>query len=480
MWKHLRQLTKESVIYGFSGAMTAIVSMVLVPLYTKTFRPEQYGVIDLVTSTMNVLTIFAVLGLDNSAHRWYWQHEDEHERRRTIATWAWTNIVTNTTLGALVFALAPQVASLLSSSATNADFFRLGALTLPLGALAIVTSGWLRMRRKPYMAVAFTVTTSLAIVGFSVLFVKALHWGLHGVMWGLVAGDIAVTLMGLWLLRDVLRPGQFDSSRLPEMLRYSMPLLPAALAGWAITGAARYFVLYLTGAEGQHNVGVYAVGSKVATVAFLVTVAFQTAWGPFAMSLHKRPEARRVYAGAMVLYVWVMCLLATAITLFAPEILHLIAKPEYYGAEPVVGLLAFSFIFIGLKFISSIGLNIVKDTRPIGLSVSLAFIAFAAFAAILVPRFGIAGAALSTLLSQALIPLYLFWRAQHEYPVPYRFGTAALIMFIAALASWIGYSAGLHGWQGALLKAGLLAVVAVTGLLLRDSLHTVEDVVTTA
>jgi O-antigen/teichoic acid export membrane protein len=480
MWKHLRQLTKESVIYGFSGAMTAIVGIVLVPLYTKTFAPEQYGIIDIVTSTMNVLTILAVLGLDNSAHRWYWQHDDEQERRRTVATWAWSNIATNTFVGALIFAFAPVIARLLSSSVANADYFRLGALTLPLGALAIVTSGWLRMRRQPYLAVVFTVTTNLAIVAMSILFVKFLHWGLHGVMWGLIAGDVAVTLMGLWLLRDVLRPGLFDSALLPEMLRYSMPLLPAALAGWAITGAGRYFLLYLTGTQGQHNVGLYAAGSKVATIAFLVTVAFQTAWGPFAMSLHKRVEAQQVYAGAMLLYVWVMGLLATAITLFARDILRVVTKPEYFSAEPVIGLLAFSFIFIGLKFISSIGLNIVKDTRPIGLAVSIAFIAFVGFALVLVPRYGIVGAALSTLLSQALIPLYLFQRAQRQYPVPYKFGTAGLILFIAALASWIGYSAGLHGWQGALLKLGLLAVVALTGLLLRDSAHTVEDAVAAA
>ena len=192
------------------------------------------------------------------------------------------------------------------------------------------------------------------------------------------------------------------------------------------------------------------------------------------MSLHKRAEAQQVYAGALLLYVWVMGLVATALTLVAPEVLHLISKPEYAAAASVVGLLAFSFIFIGLKFIAAIGLNIVKDTRPIGLAVSLAFIAFVVLSTLLVPRYGIVGAALSTLVSQALIPVYLFWRAQHAYPVPYRFGSAALVLLVAGLASYIGSSVQLAGWQAALLKVGLLMVVAATGLLLRGHPQTVD------
>lgn len=478
MWKHLRQLTKESVIYGFSGAFAAVVQLVLVPLYTNTLKDSgEYGVVNLVLSTMNVLTIVAVLGLDNSAHRWYWQHEEQHDRLRTVGTWALTNIVTNTLIGVLVFLAAPLLTAAFKLPAVDADYFRIGALTLPLGALAIVTTGWLRMRRMPLPAVAFTVTSNLAIVAFSILFVAKLGWGVRGVLWAMVAGDMAVTLMGLWLLRSVLRPAMFDRSRLGEMLHYSLPLLPAALAGWSITGAGQYFIQHY---YGESQVGLFAVGSKIATVAFVVTVAFQTAWGPFAMSLHKRAEAKQVYAGAMLLYVWVMCLLATLLTLFAHDLVRIISKPDYFGAESVVGLLVFSFIFIGLKFIAAIGLNIVKDTRPIGIAVTASGAIFIGLCVLLVPRYGIVGAALSTLLSQALIPLYLFHRAQREYPVPYRFGTATLILFIAALASWIGYSAPVAGWQGVLLKVGLLAVVAVTGLLLRDSAHTVEDAMAAA
>jgi O-antigen/teichoic acid export membrane protein len=114
------------------------------------------------------------------------------------------------------------------------------------------------------------------------------------------------------------------------------------------------------------------------------------------------------------------------------------------------------------------------------LAVSVAFGVFVVLAALLVPRFGIAGAALATLLSQALVPLYLFHRAQRVYPVPYRFGSAALILCIAALASYIGYSVQPAGWTGWLLKAGLLAVVAAGGLLLRGSARVVEDAVTAA
>jgi O-antigen/teichoic acid export membrane protein len=77
----LRTLFSDSVIYGLSGVISRFIGIFLVPVYTRLFTPEDYGVLSLVGSSLAVVSIFVGLGLDNSAHRWFWDTKDEQDRQ---------------------------------------------------------------------------------------------------------------------------------------------------------------------------------------------------------------------------------------------------------------------------------------------------------------------------------------------------------------------------------------------------------------
>ncbi|MBI3787137.1 MAG: oligosaccharide flippase family protein, partial [Ignavibacteriales bacterium] len=50
----LKQLTKESLVYGLSAVATRFINIVMIPLYTRVFSPEDYGVMSLVITTMTI------------------------------------------------------------------------------------------------------------------------------------------------------------------------------------------------------------------------------------------------------------------------------------------------------------------------------------------------------------------------------------------------------------------------------------------
>jgi O-antigen/teichoic acid export membrane protein len=232
---------------------------------------------------MNVLTLVAVLALDNSAHRWYWGSESEEDRRSTVATWAWANFATTTLVTLLIWVLAPWLAERISGDSAYAPLYRIASLTLPLGVLGLVTTGWLRMRRQPRLAVSFTIGTSLLTLALVFLFVLVLRQGILGVLYAQALAAVGITIAGALILRDAIAPVRFELPRLREMLQFALPLIPAALAAWIVAASGRYFVQSYLGAE---QVAVFSVGLRIAMVAALVTTAFQTAWGPFALSIH--------------------------------------------------------------------------------------------------------------------------------------------------------------------------------------------------
>jgi O-antigen/teichoic acid export membrane protein len=437
MFKHLRQLATESLVYGLSGVVSRFLAIFLIPVYTRIFSPEDYGVISLITATMAVISTFVVLALDTASARWYWDTDETGDRQRTMASWAWCQMALSVLFGLILFAAAEPLGRIIVERADAGLYFRLTAISLPMSALGVVTTNWLRFQRRPWATTGFNLGTSLFNILLTIALVVWLRWGITGVYVSQLATAVLSTLLAVALMRGWLHPRHFDWSRLRDMLRFALPLIPGALAFWIVNSSDRLFVqAFSTTSE----VGLYQVGSYVASLVALVSLAFQQAWGAFAMSIHKQPEAKQVYAATFLAYWWLMCGLSTGLALLAPEALRILTTEQYAGASPVVGFLAFSYVMIGLVQIAAIGPTIARTTRPTGLAVMAAAGLNIVLNIALVPALGKTGSAIATLISQSIVPVYVFWRGQQLYPIPYRFGAALGIFALAWLLIVLGGS----------------------------------------
>lgn len=433
MFRHLKQLAAESVIYGLAGVISRFLTMLLVPVYTRIFSPADYGIMSLVSATMVIVSIFVVLGMDNAAGRFFWDSDDPVDRKLTIATWTYCQLATSLLLCLIILIEATDIARYIVGNPNSALYFRIAAFILPLTVLQTVLINWFRMQRRPWSTMFFALGTNALNIVFTFALVVMLHSGLQGVYWGQILGGVVGSALAGLLLGNWIHWQHFSRSKLKSMLRFSLPLIPAALAFWVVGFADRYFVRLYTD-TGQ--VGLYQIGSSIAALVALATGAFQQAWGPFAFSLLNRPDANQVYASVLIAYLWITCLVSTALSLFAPEIIRLVAPGSYAGASSVVALLTFSYVMIGLGYIAVIGPSILRTTTPTGIAVTIAAILNIPLNVALVPHFGKVGSAVATLVSQTLIPVYVFYRAQRMYPIPYRFGPA--IGLLALSASIIG------------------------------------------
>lgn len=441
MIKYLRQLGQETLVYGLGATIAKFVGFLLVPVYTRIFTPQDYGVIGLISTTMAAVSIFVVLSLDAAAGRWYYTNQDDLEdegaepgsqdtladRKRTIATWAVTQVCVATTFGVLIYLNAARLSQWLLSSAEAEPYFRYTAIWLPFSALGMVAINWLRFQRRPWATTSFALFSSLSYILLAIWLVAFRRAGLSGVYQAQLLSGILSTLVAALLLGDWINPLRFALSRLRAMLKFALPLIPGTLAFWVVNFAGRYFVQFYTNTS---EVGLYQLGASLASVIALVVTAFQQAWGPFALSIHTRPGARQVYAAALSAYLLLTCLAALGLTLLAPEIIALVATPQYAGANSVIGFLSLSYVMIGLTYIAATGPTIVMRSGPTGTAMVLAAILNILLNLLLVPRLGRTGSALAAMLAHGVVPLYLFYRAQQLYPIPYRFGQAFGILGI--------------------------------------------------
>lgn len=431
--KYFKQLVVESAVYGFAGIISRFVTFFTVPIFTRIFSPSDYGVISLITNSIAFLTILVVLGLDGAAHRWYWNNEDIRYRKTTLASWAWCQIFFASLLFFLLFYFSHWIGDKILNRSDGWIYFRLSAIILFLSVFTTLLVNWLRMQRRPYATICFSLGVFILNVIISIILIVCFHRGVRGMYEAQLIASLCAAIIAVLLMKSWINPIYFKWGRLKEMFRYSAPMIPAGISFWLVNLSGCYFIRYFCS---MVEVGLYQIGITIATVVALTTEPFQKAWGPFAISIHKQPDAKEVYAHTLLIYLWITCLISTALFLFAPEILTIFTTKAYIDARWVVGILAFNYVIIGLGYIAALGSNLAKTTKPIGIAMTISAMAFVALSFLLVPLFGKEGSAIAVLLSQSFVPIYVFYHSQKLYPIPFQFGKAAMF-YVFALASAI-------------------------------------------
>src|SRR5262249_16847248 len=132
-----------------------------------------------------------------------------------------------------------------------------------------------------------------------------------------------------------------------------------ALAYGVVSTADRYF---LQRSQGIAVVGVYALATKFFAVVLMGVTAFSLAFFPFAHARAHTPEAPRLFARVLALYVAVASFGAVLVGLFAPEALALLVPPSYRAAAGPALLLTFAAVAYGAYHVSALGLQLALRT----------------------------------------------------------------------------------------------------------------------
>ena len=64
MLDKLKQLTKDTAIYGISTMAARFITFLLVPFYTNIFNPDEYGIITNLYAFIGLMNIIYIYGMD--------------------------------------------------------------------------------------------------------------------------------------------------------------------------------------------------------------------------------------------------------------------------------------------------------------------------------------------------------------------------------------------------------------------------------
>src|SRR5438105_1438174 len=467
---HLRRLLSDSAIYGLGGVASQALGIVLVPLYARQLGVANYGVLAVINTTLSLTSMVATLALTQAFFRSYLSEvRSQEERHAVLAGALGLRLAVSVTFLALYALLALPLTLLIFGTEQRLPLLLLIAPVVFFDSLNLVPLSYLRAERRAAQFAALAFFRAIFGTVLIVILVVPLGLGVAGVLIGSSISALISVLAGTWILirNGVARP-RLDRALWRHMLVFSLPLVPAAVAGWSLNVSDRYVI----GAfDGFRAVGVYAAGYTIGLVMnALVIQPFGLAWGAAYWEFARMPEGKRLIARAMTLFVVLASVPALALSVFGTDAVRLLLGPDFEAGRFVIPFSAFGYLLYGLYSIAGTGLNVSSQTRWLPITVASAAAANVAINLTAIPLFGFMAAAWSTLLSYALLALLTGIAAQRYYPVPWDYprllGTLGLALGLAA-AGLLGPD--LFVWRLACFVAFPVALV-VSGILARTDL----------
>jgi O-antigen/teichoic acid export membrane protein len=467
----LRKLGTSSAIYAGTNLLQKGTALLLLPLYTAYLEPSAYGVLAIVTATNGLLSIAFTLGLTGAVTRFYMEYRDDPKRLAEF----WGSILGFVLLlsAGLAGALLVVGEALLGPLVGNVPFWPYVALGViatffqPFFTTFLVVlqtrNEAARFARISLAHFAFTTVSTIALVVFMGL-------GVTGALSATLAGAVVFFGVSLWLLRGQLRFG-LRRADLRIAFGYSLPQVPHALASQTTAITDR---IVINSHLGTAAAGIYAIGAAVALAVEIIAQSMNRAYVPLSMAALKSGAASELEQLRAIgsLVVAAFCVLGAAVGSFAGELVWLLAAAGYAPAAEVVPFLAFAGVASAIYYLF---VNVMYFDFRANRLLPLAAFAGAALnvglALMIVPRFGLVGAAASTLLAQVLVTLLIAVMAHRFEPVRWdhgRFAFAFLLALAATLAlSRVDAGAGFGSAMLAVLvkAAGLALLTAALGRL---------------
>jgi O-antigen/teichoic acid export membrane protein len=462
MVQKLRELSRNLAIYGLGDVAIQIVSFLLLRVYVEYLTKSDYGVLALLGSVEAVAKLFFRWGVDGSFMRFWYDCEDERARQRLSSTIFFFLLALNGVLLLLSLAAAPY----LSSTALGISGYTLALQLVLLNTFAIgftfIPFHVLRIekRAREFSALAFGRSASTLVL--RVVLIVGFGLGVFGV----VIADLIVTAVMLVVMirwfAPLIRP-VFSKSVLREVLAFGLPRVPHGFALQIMSVGDRFVLKVLK--TPLELIGVYSIGVSFGLIPKIALGAFEYAWAPFYYATSREPGATKVFSAVTTYGVAVLAVLTAGLAAIARDLLAIVTNGQYVDAEPVVVWTAVGVFFYGIYLLTSIGLNITKNTRFYPVSTAIGAAANIGLNFALIPGYGIIGAAWANGATYALQAAIAFGMSQHFYPIRYEGGRIAR----AVGAAGAGYVAAMALPQMAPV-AGCVArgttVVATMALLL--------------
>lgn len=401
----LQKIAKETGIIFFGTILALLLEFFGRVILARFYSVSEYGVFTLALTVLNITLLLASLGLPDGIAREiaFYRKREPSRVGEIISTSIFTVALSSLMALALIVLYSDIIAQIFRQNELSC-FIRILAFVIPFssmtGIILSVYRGFGRAKERVYFS---NISKLLFLIFILVLVVLNLQF--IYVFYACIANSI-LTFFALVFYTHRLR--LFEIKFSPnlkvgkKLLMFSIPLLFIGILGFIIDWTDTLMLGYYKSAE---LVGLYNAASPLARLIriFLSTAAF--IYLPVASELYAKEKIKEMGRVYQILTKWIFLLtlpIFTVIFLFPEETIKFLFGAKYLPATLTFRILAFGFMFHTILGLNGLSLIVIKDSRFILFSSLSSAFSNIILNAVLIPTYGMEGAAVASLISYVI------------------------------------------------------------------------------
>jgi len=395
-------LTKAFSLFSLAQAMNAVVGFGLLALYAKYLPPAEFGKISLIWMFVLIASILIDCRLNTSFSIRFYKVSKEENTKNIYSIFAYNIIIWGIVF--LNFLLFPSLFQrMLGFGISNADLVVSFFLILFM-ILGNFYTNILIVAQKPKHFFLAKLTFNAVLIITTIIYLVVLKSGYIAYLKSYLAAYFIIALIGtrFFISNYRLHKKALSLSKLKELLKIGLPLVPAGLLLMLLTWADRYILnLY----AGLAIVGIYTLGYRFAEVinSFIIN-PFGQALSPlvFKQFAQSRNKYKDTLSRVLKYYWLVMFGIMIGYFVVLREVFQFLIAPEYMEGYNIVGIVLLGVILWGATNFLGSTVVVAEKTGKMFLFTSVSVALNIGFNFLLIPKYGMYGAAVATLIAYAV------------------------------------------------------------------------------
>ncbi|MDD5509204.1 MAG: flippase [Dehalococcoidales bacterium] len=429
---------RDTIFIAIATVVQFVIGLVQLPLLTKTLGAHDYGLWSQLNATVSLVLPFTALGLGGAMIRFLAGEKDRDKIQESFYSVVAMSFLINLTTAVVIgFGLTDIIAVNFFDGAV--EMVKITGILILLSPLVALYHNLIRTFRQIKRLSIFMIAEGCGQLGLIAYLVLNGH-GVTSVALASVAVKLVTLIILFFLIKSevgIIRP---RFSPIKEYLSYSIPLIPRSIAFWLVNLSDRYVIGFFLGAA---PVGIYSAAYSIGSLPYSVATVLTFVLLATLSKLYDEGRMDEVknhlsYSLKYLLAIVIPFVFGAAI--IGESVLRLFSTDEIASqGRLIIPLVALAVSFLSVHNIVSYNLLLAKKTKILGITWAIAAGLNIGLNILVVPRLGILGAAITTLIAYSLafgVISYFAFR-EFRFPIDRRFiGKSLIASAVMSLAIW--------------------------------------------
>lgn len=396
---------QRTILIFFATLFTGLSGIITLPILTKNLPIADYGLWVQLNVTVSLITMFIVMGLPSySVIRFLAGEKNKKKIQNEFYSVAFLILLISLFVSSIFFIFNVQISQVLFTGNTLiVNILSLILIFLSLNLLFLNYFITFQQIKRYSILLCLKAITFILLVSSFVLLGK----GVIGAAIGLLFNEILFFIIYFLIVFSEIGMIFPNFNKLKEYLQLSIPTIPGTLSSWVVESSDRYLIGIMLGitSVAYYSPG-YALGSIIGMTASPF-VSNLTAALSKSYNEKKEDEVAELLQYSIKYFLAISIPATIGLAVLSKPLLIILSTTEIASnGYLITSFVAVGFLFLGLNNIIVNIIILKKKTRIIGIVWLLASLMSLIINILLIPNYGILGAAISTLIAY-LIPFIL-------------------------------------------------------------------------